>query len=116
MSTRLHARCACSGLAAPFALAGTSRQYERSRPYTIRHLFLDLALDVKKKSVSGTETLDFERLAGGKPRLELDAVGFELEAVELVGGDQTTPADYDYDGDTLRVDVKGKRRGKIRVR
>jgi aminopeptidase N len=116
MSTRLHARCACSGLAAPFALAGTSRQYERSRPYTLRHLFLDLALDVKKKSVSGTATLDFERLAGGKPRLELDAVGFELEAVELVGGDQTTPADYDYDGDTLRVDVKGKRRGKVRVR
>jgi aminopeptidase N len=116
MTNRLHARCACSGLAAPFALSGTSRQYERSRPFTIRHLFLDLTLEVPKKSVSGTATLDFERLAGGKPRLTLDAVGFEIQAVELLSGDETAPAEYDYDGEQLSVDVKGKRRGKLRVR
>jgi aminopeptidase N len=115
MSYRLHARCACSGLAAPFALAGTTRQYERSRPFTLRHLFLDLALDVPKKSVEGSATLDFERLAGDAERLVLDAVGFEIERVELLNGDDASPAAYDYDGDRLMVSVDGKRRGKLRV-
>jgi aminopeptidase N len=115
MSYRLHARCACSGLGAPFALAGTTRKYERSRPYTIRHLFLDLTLDVPKKSVHGTATLDFERLAHDAEKLVLDAVGFELARVELVGAQDATSADYEYDGDRLSVDVKGKRRGKLRV-
>jgi aminopeptidase N len=115
MSHRLHARCACSALGAPFALAGTTRQYERSRSYTIRHLFLDLTLDVPEKSVYGAATLDFERLAHDAERLVLDAIGFELEKVELVGGEDAQPAAYDYDGDRLSVDVQGKRRGKLRV-
>ncbi|HSU42501.1 MAG TPA: aminopeptidase, partial [Polyangiaceae bacterium] len=115
MSYRLHARCACSSLGAPFALAGTTRKYERSRPYTIRHLFLDLALDVPKKSVQGAATLDFERLAHDAEKLVLDAVGFEVEKVELVSGEQSSPAAYEYDGDRLTVDVQGKRRGKLRV-
>ncbi len=115
MSYRLHARCACSSLGAPFALAGTTRKYERSRPYTIRHLFLDLTLEAPKKSVHGAATLDFERLAHDAEKLVLDAIGFELEKVELVSGEQAAPADYEYDGDRLSVDVQGKRRGKLRV-
>jgi aminopeptidase N len=115
MSSRLHARCACSGLRAPFALAGTSRQYERSRPFTVRHLFLDLTLEVAKKSVHGSATLDYERLAPGADRLELDAVGFELERVELLSGEKAAPAEYDYDGDRLSILVKGARRGKVRI-
>jgi aminopeptidase N len=115
MSHRLHARCACSSLGAPFALAGTTRQYERSRPFTLKHLFLDLTLDVPKKSVHGSATLDFERLASDAERLSLDAVAFEIEKVELVTGEQAAPAEYDYDGDRLSVDVGGKRRGKLKV-
>src|SRR5579862_8083018 len=109
MSHRLHARCACSGLAAPFALAGTTRQYERSRPFTLRHVFLDLALEVPEKSVRGAATLDFERLAGdAEKKLVLDAIGFELEKVELVSGDGAAPVPYEYDGDKLAIDVNGK--------
>ena len=115
MSHRLHARCACSSLGAPFALSGTTRQYERSRPFTLKHLFLDLTLDVPKKSVHGSATLDFERLASDGKRLVLDAVAFDLERVELLTGEQATPAEYDYDGDRLSVDVGGKRRGKLKV-
>ena len=115
MSHRLHARCACSGLGAPFALAGTTRKYERSRPYTLKHLFLDLTLDVAKKGVHGSATLDFERLAADADRLVLDAVAFEVERVELIHGESATPAAYDYDGDRLSIDVQGKRRGKVRV-
>jgi len=115
MSYRLHARCACKSLGAPFALAGTTRKYERSRPYGLKHLFLDLTLDIANKGVHGSATLDFERLAADAGRLVLDAVAFDIQRVELVSGDSAAPAAYDYDGDRLSVDVQGKRRGKLRV-
>jgi aminopeptidase N len=115
MSHRLHARCACTGLGAPFALAGTTRKYERSRPYTIKHLFLDLTLEVARKGVHGSATLEFERLAADAGRLVLDAVGFDIQGVELLSGDKAAAAAHDYDGDRLSVDVQGKRRGKVRV-
>ena len=115
MSHRLHERCACSSLGAPFALTGTTRKYERSRPFTLKHLFLDLTLDIAKKSVHGSATLDFERLASDAERLVLDAVAFDVERVELVTGSATAAVDYEYDGDRLSVLLKGKRRGKLKV-
>jgi aminopeptidase N len=53
---RHHARCACGsalssasfGAARPFVLAGTKRVYERSRPFTIRHIAIVLELDLEK--------------------------------------------------------------------
>src|SRR3954468_623185 len=96
----LQSRCACSSAGSPFALAGTERKYERSRPFAIPHLSLDLALDFESKSVSGSATLDFERVAKNAAELALDAVGFEIESVRLNTGKgfQSTP--FDYDGDT----------------
>jgi aminopeptidase N len=116
MPSRLHARCACSGLVAPFVLSGTSRQYERSRPFTVRHLFLDLTLDIAKRSVHGSATLDIERLAPKADTVSLDAVGFELESVELASGRAFRPAEYDYDGDRILVrGLSGIARGRLRV-
>ncbi|HEY3668658.1 MAG TPA: hypothetical protein VGL19_21825, partial [Polyangiaceae bacterium] len=63
LAQRLHSRCACSSAGSPFALAGTERKYERSRPFAIPHLSLDLSLDFATKSVSGAATLSFERVA-----------------------------------------------------
>jgi aminopeptidase N len=101
---------------APFVLSGTSRQYERSRPFTVRHLFLDLALDIAKKSVRGSATLDIERLAPKADTLSLDAVGFELESVELASGRTFRPVQHDYDGDRIVVrGLSGLERGRLRV-
>jgi aminopeptidase N len=116
MPSRLHARCACSGLMAPFVLSGTTRQYERSRPFTVRHLALDLTLEVEKKSVRGSATLDIERLAPKADSLSLDAVGFELEGVELASGRAFRAVAYDYDGDRIVVrGLSGLKRGRLRV-
>jgi aminopeptidase N len=101
---RLHARCACAAAAAaPFALAGTERQYERARPFAVSHLFLDLELDFKARAVIGSATLSFERRAPGASTFELDAVGFEIRAVRLDSGDGFAPADFEYDGDKLTL-------------
>jgi len=116
MHSRLHARCACSSLGAPFVLAGTSRKYERSRPFTVRHLFLDLVLDVPKKSVHGSATLDIERLSPKAETLVLDAVGFDIAHVELSSGRAFKSVEYDYDGDRITISgLLGIERGKVRV-
>ena len=117
LAQRLHSRCACSSAGSPFALAGTERKYERSRPFAIPHLSLDLALDFETRSVSGSATLDFERVAANASELRLDAVGFELERVRVNGGKGFVDAPFDYDGDTLTV--RGLERidaGKVEIR
>jgi aminopeptidase N len=102
-SQRLHERCACAGARPSFALAGTDRKYERSRPFRIQHLFVDLKLDFADKSVRGRAVLDFERASALAAELELDAVGFELEAVQLDAGGGSRPARHEYDGEKLRL-------------
>jgi len=117
LAQRLHSRCACSSAGSPFALAGTDRKYERSRPFAIPHLALELALDFETKSVSGSATLDFERAAASATELPLDAVGFEIESVRLNLGKGFVNTPFDYDGDTLTV--RGLDRvdaGKVEVR
>ena len=47
-SHRIHERCGCGAARAPFSLAGTERKYERSRPYFIDHLFVDLTVELGK--------------------------------------------------------------------
>src|ERR1700680_4798511 len=94
---RHHARCACGSAmssyadapgaaggapARPFALAGTKRVYERARPFAIHHIALALELDVEHKAFHGTATLDVGRVDPAATEIALDAVGFEIEAVE----------------------------------
>ncbi|AKT36064.1 M1 family aminopeptidase [Chondromyces crocatus] len=90
--SRLHERCACgsslsssSSFAAsrPFTLAGTKRVYERPRPFTVRHIALDLALDIDAKSIEGSARLDVVRLDPAATKITLDALGFEIAAVEI---------------------------------
>ena len=112
----MHARCACAGGGAPFAFAGTERQYERARPFVVRHLNLELELDFADKSVSGTARLDFERVAPDADDLLLDAVGFELESVRLLHGERWSLARYDYDGNRLSIAIRpGIARGSVEV-
>jgi aminopeptidase N len=114
---RLHARCSCSAAAgAPFALAGTERKYERSRPFAIEHLLLDLELSLKKKSLSGTATLDFNRVSPTETELLLDGVGFDIERVRIDTGGGFSDAPYEYDGDVIRVSIAPRvERGKVEV-
>lgn len=109
---RLHAGCGCAASAkSAFALAGTERQYERPRPFAYRHLALDLSLDFDRKRVAGSARLDFERVGPAKlgseaPReLVLDAIAFEISAVQLDTGRGPKKARFVYDGEKLTVTV-----------
>ncbi len=115
---RQHARCGCAlsssaeqhtagiELAAgvsgrPFPFASTTRVYERDRPFIVRHLALDIALDVEAKTVEGTAALDITRVDPYAAEIVLDAVGFEISRVEVDG----VAASHVYDGRELRVAI-----------
>jgi aminopeptidase N len=116
MNHRLHERCAALGAASgTFTLAGTERQYERSRPFRIDHLALDLTLDLKQKAVEGTATLDVERIAPDADRLVLDAIGFQIRSVRLLPG-RGTALDYVYDGEQLEIlGLEGRTGARIEI-
>jgi aminopeptidase N len=106
---RLHHH-ACCGLraAAPrsFALPGTSRQFERDRPFLVEHLFAELWLDLPKKSVKGRAVLTLRRVDETAGFVELDAVGFDLASVKVASGKGSfQAADFVYDGEILTVPI-----------
>ena len=70
--------------ARPFALAGTQRVYERPRPFTIRHIALDLTLHLKERAIGGSAELEVTRVDPAAEEIALDAVGFEIERIELL--------------------------------
>ena len=107
---------ACAARATPFALAGTERKYERARPFVIRHLALDIEVELDEKAVRGTATLSFERVSPSARELVLDAVGFDVRGVQLDLGRGFTRAAHDYDGDRLTVSIPQKASsGRLRV-
>ena len=113
LSHRHHARCGhlqaehaenaehlgAGAAARPFAFASTARQFERDRPFLVRHLALDLTLDVATKSVSGKATVDVARIDPKATLIKFDAIGFELAGVEVDG----KAVSAKYDGRTIDV-------------
>ncbi|MES1187142.1 MAG: M1 family aminopeptidase [Myxococcales bacterium] len=114
VSQRLHERCGCGAAKSTFSLAGTERKYERSRPYRIDHLFIDLTLDFETKSVRGRAVLDFSRVSPKESGLLVDAIGFELESVRVDDGTGLKPASFSYDGEVLALEGLPER-GQLRI-
>jgi aminopeptidase N len=64
---------------------------------------LDLSLDLSEKAVEGRARLRFQRVAAEADAIDLDAVGFELGKVRVIGASGTHDAEFEYDGALLRV-------------
>ncbi len=103
VNQRLHSRCACA--AAPFALSGTTRKYERSRPFITEHLALDLRLDLKHKTITGTATLRLRRESPLDHILLLDALAFDISSIVLRYGKQELEPDFEYDHERIKIEV-----------
>jgi aminopeptidase N len=107
---RLHARCGCAashaeeslGGARPFAFSGSPRVFERDRPFLVDHLALELTLDVEKKRVSGSASLEIERVDPDAEEIVLDAIGFDLASVKV--GEKRV--EVSYDGKQIRVPIR----------
>ncbi|MDB4940761.1 MAG: Aminopeptidase [Labilithrix sp.] len=96
----------------PFAFASSPRNFERDRPFAVEHIALDLTLDFVRKGIRGSAALTLRRVDPDARAVDLDAVGFSIEAVTL----DDEPAVYICDGRRLLVDVPlGKGGGVVRV-
>jgi len=69
----------------PFQPAGTPARYTRDRVVDIKHICIDVRLDVKGKSVSGRTTLTVAPIADEVKTLELDAVDLTVRSVKARG-------------------------------
>jgi aminopeptidase N len=131
---RNHERCACGSALSSyradaserFVLRGTERVYERPRPFRVRHVALEIAVDHPRGSLTATAELRFERVDGEADELCLDAVGFDIASVQLRArrvkrgaraAKRYRAASYSYDGSQLRVEVSPVvREAELRVR
>jgi aminopeptidase N len=103
------------GAPRPFTLGGTTRVYERSRPFVVRHLSLDVALDTEEKAIDCVATIDVERIDASAEELCLDAVSFDVREVSLVDK-RKAPVEVVYDGNTLRIPIgREKRAARVRI-
>lgn len=105
--------------ARPFRLPGDPAQWSRPRAFSLDALRLDLDLDLGAEAVEGTAELRLSRIDPEARWAVVDAIDFELRAVERGVGEGFEPAVYDYDGEVLRVDLAGVPtggEGKVRVR
>jgi aminopeptidase N len=99
-----------------FVLAGTKRRYERGRPFRLVHQALDVLLLVERGAIEATATLTFERVSRKATHLVLDAVGFEIDSVVFVDGEQERNATFDYDGNELSIAVPSElERGTVAI-
>ncbi len=96
---------ACRSTPSRFVLPGTARRYERSCPFRVEHLALELELDIPQRRVEGIASLTLTRQSPTEDRLKLDAVGFELERLCWVHEDADVPVDFSYDGHVISVAV-----------
>lgn len=122
LSHRLHARCSCASsthkaAVRPFTLPGTSRKYERDRPFQLEHLALDLVVHFQEKKISGIARITFSRVHEEPSELCLDAVDFSLDSVNLEDEKGTVPAHYSYDDSTLQIRIEERvKQGTIVIR
>ena len=82
-----------------FELPGAKPHYNPDRPGQVKHIFLDLILNIPQQSFSGTCTTTIVPVRSGIERLTMDAVDLEVESV-LVGG---VSQEFDYDGEQIEI-------------
>ncbi len=85
----------------PFELPGARPHYNPDRPGQVKHIFLDLILDIPNQSYQGTCTIQLQPIRSGIERLTLDAVDLNIQSVQIDNKSQT----FDYDGSELHIQL-----------
>lgn len=85
-----------------FELPGAKPHYNPDRPGQVKHIFLDLALDIPNKSFHGTCTITLVPIRSSINQLVLDAVNLNIESVQV----DETPQPFDYDGEQLHIQLQ----------
>ncbi|MCC7364187.1 MAG: HEAT repeat domain-containing protein [Dehalococcoidia bacterium] len=91
------------------ALPGDQPKWPRDRAVDVRHIALDLQLDIPAKTVRGTATHTVAPMNDGTRFVDFDAVDMRISAVTAGG----SPVPFDNDGRRVRVDLgSGRAKGE----
>lgn len=82
-----------------FELPGARPHYNPDRPGQVKHIFLDLILDIPHQSFKGTCTTTIMPVRSPINFLTMDAVDLEIESVLVDGVSQQ----FDYDGEQIEI-------------
>ena len=85
-----------------FELPGARPHYNPDRPGQVKHIFLDLNLDIPNQSYHGTCTIQLLPVRSGIDQLKLDAVNLNIQSVQA----DNTPQKFDYDGEQLSIQLE----------
>ncbi|OUC14192.1 MAG: aminopeptidase [Alkalinema sp. CACIAM 70d] len=85
-----------------FELPGARPQYTPDRPGQVHHIFLDLVLDLAKRSCRGLCKIKLVPIRSGITGLTLDAVDLQIQAVQVDGN----PQPFEYDGKQVQIQLK----------
>ncbi len=95
-----------------FDLPGDEPRWPRDRAYDIKHVKLELALDVESKSLRGVATHTLTPINDNLTYVELDAAELQIESVKLCpdalqpeGSHDGSPLAYSYEDNKLRIDL-----------
>ncbi|MGB3656266.1 MAG: M1 family metallopeptidase [Rivularia sp. (in: cyanobacteria)] len=94
-----------------FVSPGAKPQYNPDRPGQVKHIFLDLSLDIPSKTVRGTCKITLAPIRDGVERLHLDAVNLNIESVAVA----ETAQKFNYDGEHLEIELSSPTQVNRRV-
>lgn len=93
----------------PHALPGDRPVWTRDRTVDVKHIKIDIKLDIDDRRVSGTATHTVAPLNDESRYVEFDAIDMDVSAVTVA----RKPAPFTYDGRKLRIDLgEGRKRGQ----
>ena len=88
----------------PFRLPGDPERFGRARPFDLKHLKLEIDLDVRARAIRAKATLEITQRDPDARVLVLDGVGFDVKSVRRV--DQPGKSiEHRYDGDQFHITV-----------
>ena len=91
----------------PFALPGDEPKWPRDRTVDIKHIKLDLDVDVDSRSISGAATHTVSPINDGVSTLELDAAELDVSGITLSDG---TSLAYVHEDWKLSINLGGPRK------
>jgi len=84
-----------------FELPGAKPHYNPDRPGQVKHIFLDLTLDIPNQSYHGICTIQLLPVRSGINLLTLDAVNLNIQSVQI----DNKPQKFDYDAEQLSIQL-----------
>ncbi|MGJ3246295.1 MAG: M1 family aminopeptidase [Elainellaceae cyanobacterium] len=82
-----------------FDLPGARPHYNPDRPGQVKHIFLDLTLNIPQQTYRGICTIRLNPIRTGIDTLTLDAVNLSIDSVMVDAAEQP----FDYDGEQLHI-------------